>query len=318
MGVRDSFSRLKKKLKRGPGRTGAGDNGENIDPLSPPEHHTMAGDGEGDEIDADEPNPANPLPRPDPHTVVGDGEGSEADTDAQQARSMDRPPQPDESESVPANRRESDKSGGKADVDEMELGQGSEVEVGAGSEPGGEWSEDNREEGEEFDSSSSAPSTPRSGEPDGMRTRQLWSPPLTISSDNINTTVPDHAPEGPYPDVSVEQSAATNETMLGGGSTSVTVKLLCVVRDSVNGFGPLKSIARGLCLVLENCGVWLSSCRFNSQCSQLFQHTGVDEQAIELLAPQVKVLSESLCVPIPPGDISERGREKERERKLEQ
>ena len=39
----------------------------------------------------------------------------------------------------------------------------------------------------------------------------------------------------------------------------------------------------------------------------------VDEQAIELLAPRVKFLFESLCAPIPLGDVAE----EERERKLE-
>ena len=50
------------------------------------------------------------------------------------------------------------------------------------------------------------------------------------------------------------------------------------------------------------------------QCLQLFQQTDVDGKAIELLAPQVKVLSESLCVPIRPGDVNE----KKRGKKLEQ
>ena len=99
---------------------------------------------------------------------------------------------------------------------------------------------------------------------------------------------------------------------------SVMVKLLRVVRDSADGFGPLKSVAGGLCLVLESCGVWPPYNWFNPQCSQSFQQTEVDKQAIELLVPQVKVLSESLCVPIPLGDVNERERERERERKLEE
>jgi len=40
----------------------------------------------------------------------------------------------------------------------------------------------------------------------------------------------------------------------------------------------------------------------------------VDEQAIESLAPRVKVLFESLSAPIPLGDVDE----EEREKKLEQ
>ena len=51
----------------------------------------------------------------------------------------------------------------------------------------------------------------------------------------------------------------------------------------------------------------------STQHLQSFQQTEVDGQAIELLAPCIKALSDSLCAPIPLGDINE----KERERKLE-
>ena len=53
---------------------------------------------------------------------------------------------------------------------------------------------------------------------------------------------------------------------------------------------------------------------FDPQCLWVFQRTEVIKDAIELLAPRMKVLSESLCVPIPLGDINE----KERESELEQ
>ena len=45
---------------------------------------------------------------------------------------------------------------------------------------------------------------------------------------------------------------------------------------------------------------------------------GENEKTIELLAPRVKALSESLCAPIPPGSLDEKEREREREKKLEQ
>jgi len=39
-----------------------------------------------------------------------------------------------------------------------------------------------------------------------------------------------------------------------------TAKLLLRgVRDSADAFGPLKSVAGGLCFILENCEVWLAS-----------------------------------------------------------
>lgn len=140
MGARDLFSRVKKKLKRRPHNPVADVNGENMDP-------------------------ANPLPPP--HTVDGDGEGNEADTDEQQACSTDRPPQRDEPEPVPAGGRESNHSGGEADIDGREVGQTvshlqPEVEVGAGSKPGGEGSEADGED-EQFYPCSPTPT----GEPDG-------------------------------------------------------------------------------------------------------------------------------------------------------
>jgi hypothetical protein len=93
---------------------------------------------------------------------------------------------------------------------------------------------------------------------------------------------------------------------------SATAKLLRGVRDSVNAFGPLKAIAGKLCLILENCEVWPPSTHSIHNAYRLFKQTEVDEQAIESLAPRVKALSESLCAPIPLGDVNE----KERERKL--
>jgi len=101
-----------------------------------------------------------------------------------------------------------------------------------------------------------------------------------------------------------------DEATSGGGST-VTIGLLRVVRDSANGFGPLKSIAGELCLVLESCKVLSPFNRLCSQCLQLPQQTEVDEQAIESLALRVKALFESLSAPIPLGDVDEEARERE-------
>jgi len=124
----------------------------------------------------------------------------------------------------------------------------------------------------------------------------------------------DRAPNIPCPDETIGLSAAVDGITLDGESTpSATVRLLRGARDSPNGFGPLKSLAGGLCLILENCKVWPPSHTFNLQCLQSFQQTEVDEQAIESLAPRIRALSESLCEPTQPDDINE----KERERKLD-
>jgi len=140
--------------------------------------------------------------------------------------------------------------------------------------------------------------------------------PLIIPSGNIAATAPDRVPEVPHPGRSVEPyPTADGLTSDRKFTVSATIKLLRVVRDFANGFGPLKSVAGCLCLILENCEVWRPCHR--AICNDYSfppQKTEVDEQAIELLAPQVKTLSESLCVPIPLGDINER----EREQKLTQ
>jgi hypothetical protein len=64
------------------------------------------------------------------------------------------------------------------------------------------------------------------------------------------------------PNERTEPTVTTEEKESGWKSTaSATAKLLlCGVRDSADAFGPLKSVAGGLCFVLENCEVQPSSC----------------------------------------------------------
>ena len=143
-------------------------------------------------------------------------------------------------------------------------------------------------------------------------------PLLIISSDDPDTsTVPYHVPDSPPLDENVKSGVAVDDNGLGKKSVmSATAKLLCGVRDSKNTSVPLKSIAGHLYFVLENCQVWPPPCTLSPRCSLLwsFQQTDVDGQAIELLAPRIKILSESLCAPIQPGDTNE----KQRGAKLEQ
>jgi len=76
---------------------------------------------------------------------------------------------------------------------------------------------------------------------------------------NVGTsTVADHVPAALHHDKSGEPSATADETKLNWKSTvSATAKLLLRgVRDSADAFGPLKSVAGGLCFILENCEVW--------------------------------------------------------------
>ena len=138
---------------------------------------------------------------------------------------------------------------------------------------------------------------------------------LIISPDDPDTsTIPHHVPQVLRPDKSVELGVAAADSELGRKSVvSATAKLLCVVRDSKGAFVPLKSIAGLLYSILENCQVWLPLCTLSSYCLWPFKQTEVDAQAIELLAPRLKVLSNSLCAPIHKDDVNEKGRAEELE-----
>ena len=138
---------------------------------------------------------------------------------------------------------------------------------------------------------------------------------LIVSSDDPDTsTIPHHVPEVPHLDESVESGVAAADSELGRISVvSATAKLLCGVRDSKGAFIPLRSIAGLLYSILENCQVWLPLCTLSSHCLWSFKQTEVDEQAIELLAPRLKVLSNSLCAPIHKDDVNEKGRAEELE-----
>ena len=121
-------------------------------------------------------------------------------------------------------------------------------------------------------------------------------------------------PTGPSPTPSAPPISHDGES---GGTTLSTLPQMLPVPvfsiDAVN-YPPLKSIARHLCIVLDNGKVQSPFCTFNPQCLQLCQQTRVNKQAIEWLAPRIKALSKSLCAPIPEGDVNEGGREN----KLEQ
>jgi hypothetical protein len=109
---------------------------------------------------------------------------------------------------------------------------------------------------------------------------------------------------------SAEPGAVANKKSNWQSTTSATAKLLLRgVRDSADAFGPLKSVASGLCFVLENCEV-RPSCTYCLWLLQALQRMKANKQAIESLAPRVKVLAESLCAPVSEGDTREESRRK--------
>ena len=152
MDLRDSFSKLKKKVKhlgrkKKSDRTGVDADGESV-------------------------KSSNPVPRPEPHTEADDGKENRADTDGWPAYSPDQLPRPDEPEQVPASEIENVQEGGEAGVDGRKHGlrdshPNPDIEGGAGSGPSREGSVADGGEGKQSYSSSSTPSNPRVGEPDG-------------------------------------------------------------------------------------------------------------------------------------------------------
>ena len=150
--------------------------------------------------------------------------------------------------------------------------------------------------------------------PDGQRS----SPGPSARPESQVVVDSDREPEGNESDMEVESpglSVSLDEHKSSRKSTvSASAKLLLRgVRDSADFFGPLKSIAGGLCFILENGEV---SSPFIScpQCSSVPQRTKANQRAIESLAPQIDTLAERLCKPVPVGDIQER----ERRNRLEQ
>jgi len=288
---------MKKKLKhrltggkRKPGETAANPDGERTDSMSS-------------------------LPQPEPHAVAGKSygrEGDRANVAGERDFVTDPPPQPAEPESVSAREGDNGQGGEVADVDGGEASQRHshphpDVEVGV---------ESGCSRGPEgVHPSPSTPSISHGGKLDGMWTWSFLLLSLTIPSDNIDApAIPDHGPDVVRPDESLEPGAAADEKEPSCKSAaSATAELLRGVRDSTSAFGPLRSIAGSLCLILDNYEVWPRRTS-GPQCLRPFQRTEVNEYAIESLAPRVKTLSEDLSIPIPPGDADERERANELER----
>jgi len=233
MGVQDSFSRLKKKVKRlgnkrKPDRTGLDTGGESVDSGSL-------------------------LPQPEPPLVGDDGEGDGTDTDGGQARSTDRPPRPDEPR---PSGHEDDEGGEASEVTQKDLHPYPDIEVVVESGPSHEGNHANTEN---IYPHSSTPPILHSEKPDGTRTWLFQLLLLTIPPGSADTpAIPDHITEASCSNKSVELGPVIEGDTLDRRSTiSPTTKLLHGVRDSVNAFAPLKSVAGHLFFILEICKVCL-------------------------------------------------------------
>ena len=303
MGIRDSFSRSKKKFKH---------------LLSGRKHKSG---GTGTETGGESASSVGSVPRPVPHVVAGGSHDLEEDggSAGRRAGSVDQFPQQTEPELAPTHGGETGQEGGEADADRGEVGQrhlhpDSDVEATVGGGPGPEGSNTDGVKVEQVHPSPSTPPIPHGGKPDGMLMWLFQLPPHLIPpSDCVDASaIPDcGVQEDLRPDENPEPMAADDSENKSDWRSTVaaTVELLRGVRDS-----PLKSVAGGLCVILENCEVWHPSRTFDARCLRPFQGTEVDRQAIESLAPRVKTLSGSLCALIPESDVNE----KQRTRKLEQ
>ena len=85
---------------------------------------------------------------------------------------------------------------------------------------------------------------------------------LIVSSNHVGTSaLPDNVPEDLRSDEGTEKTAIVNENESNWKSTvSATAKLLLRgVNESASAISPLKSVAGGLCFILQNYEVWSSS-----------------------------------------------------------
>ena len=235
--IQKSFSKLKKGFKH---RLGS-------KKLAP----HRAGDNTAGETAGSSASPQQPGPR---ITVGGhDGEGSGTNANASQAYSRDPSPRP---EPVPVDQGHLDDPQEKeVDISEKEdirRRSSLDPDVGgaAGSGPG--------QEVERTPSPSPVDSIPSKQEPDSTRTLSPQLPCLIVPLDNTATPpVRDYTPQEVCPGEKAEPGATANEKESGWKPTAfATAKLLLRgVRDSADAFGPLKSVAGGLCFILENCEV---------------------------------------------------------------
>ena len=195
------------------------------------------------------------LARPDFRVTASgcDEEGTRIGTDVSQVHFQDRSPQPN---STQADEGRDNPQEREADVDETGASQcrsrpGPDVGRAAGSRPS-----------QEIKRTPSPPSATQISPKQEPNSTWAFSPQqlyLIALLGNAGTfAVPDRVQGDPHLDENAEPSTVSNEKKSSWKSTAfATAKLLLRgVRDSADAFGPLKSVAGGLCFILENCEVW--------------------------------------------------------------
>lgn len=290
MSSRKFFSELKKKLKRRSARGG---------------HEPETG---GINTDTESVGGTSSLPQPEPHQIAQGGHNhpqpaTGSNVDGGRIGPTDPLPHSDDPGSTLVSK--SGQGEGGREADERDLYPRPDAgDMGTGS----------NQEGSNFEGEAISLSPANPSPSEGMGTMTTYQSPLptAFSDDTDSPAVPEHVQQALSPDKR-EQDAADGGNLSWKSTASATARsLLRTVKESSNAYSRLKSIAECLYFILNNCEVWPSSCTSNPRLRS-FQHTEVNEYAIESLAHRIKSLSESLCQPIPPGDIGE----KKRTRKLE-
>jgi hypothetical protein len=120
----------------------------------------------------------------------------------------------------------------------------------------------------------STPSVSYSAEFDGAMLSTLSQPlPVTISSSNTdNPSALDHVQEPTKSSIhALGPGAAFEDTSSRNSAASTTPNTIFRrAGESLNAYLLLKSVARCLCLILDNCEVRYPSCTFDPQSSQLY------------------------------------------------
>ena len=110
----------------------------------------------------------------------------------------------------------------------------------------------------------------------------------------------------------VRGDATTPKDESGWKSTAVSAAKLFLrtVERASDAFPPLKSVAGGLCAILDNCEVRSNFVRSIRDAHGFPQQTKVNKRTIESLGSRVEALVESLCAPASEDDFKEKARRK--------
>jgi len=117
--------------------------------------------------------------------------------------------------------------------------------------------EGNNVDGKKTDRVDPPPLTPSIPHNDSTWRGSTQLPPLIVSLDNADdSAAPDQVQEVLSPNQSEPNAVDENKSNWKSTASATAGLLLRGVKESADAFPPLKSVAGGLCFILENCEVW--------------------------------------------------------------